>query len=365
MSNLGLNICLALSVSAVTQAAFAQDHSGSRRRGVDPYEEEAHPRSGSSELFAKSPSPFSNLIDQNDFDTKGTKLLRATKLSAGIAYGTGSLRSTFKRESSKDKATATVTPMELFAVYPTPIGLRVGVNYVQLESKTKVSYEFSGDRSRKYSSDVIAITAAAATPSGFGGALILSTNKESNTLEATPYNRKIDDDANYGVILPQFYYADEALEAIFIWKPSQRHETGTNVGVYELKLEYGLSEIHPMVDITRYRNSENDGDKESDHFKLEGGIRYILDRESNIRVLANVEEAYYTGRESATNANGASWGLSLAGEHVVQASHVLGYSVSYQQWNAKGKTLSVVSPQSTTISADMTGLLFSYKYVMR
>ena len=353
-----LGVCLVLSL-------FAQSHAANRRRGADPYEDEARPHSGSTELFSKSPSPFANLIDQNDFETNGAKLIRVTKFSAGAAYGTASVNANTKWDGGKEKVSATVTPLELFAVYPTQIGVRLGLQYSQSDTKTKASYEIYGDRSLKYSSEVIAFTAAAATPSGFGGALIVSTNKESRTADSTAYFKKTDDDSNYGNILPQFYYADDDLEAIFIWKPSQRHETGTNVGVYELKLEYGPSEIHPIVDVIRYRNSENNGDTESDHFKVEGGIRYILDRESNIRILAHLEEAYYTDRSAASISNGASWGLNVSGEHVLQVNHVLGYSVLYQQWNAKGKINYVTSQPSTTISTDATGLVLSYKYVMR
>lgn len=362
-SKLIRGICLTSGLMTVVQTAFAQGAAPARKRHVaDPYEAEVQSRS--SEFLAKSPSPFSNLLDQSDFDTKGAKLLRATKFSAGAAYGTFNLNASAKWDSGKDKASGTLIPLELFAVYPSAMGLRFGLDYFQVENKSKRTYERYGDRSLKYSLEVIAITVAAATPSGFGGAVIISTNKESSTADATTYFKKRDDDSNYGMILPQLYYANEDLETMFIWKPSQRHETTEKVGVYELKLEYRLSDVHPIADLTRYRNSENDGENESDHFKFEGGMRYVLDRESNIRVIASIEEAFYTSRRSATTGNGAQWGLNISGEHVIQASHVLGYSVQYFEEKAKGQD-SDVNSTPVTLASDLSGVVLSYKYVLR
>lgn len=355
---------IGLGFGLLATVALGQEHSSDarRRQGLvsNPYAGESRSMSGGGELFAKAPSPYANLIDQSSLEVNGAKLLRVNQLSAGGGIGTGTINAATKFDSGKDKYTASAQAMDLYAVYPTPIGLRLGIEYQQTDAKLKYKYVSITDFTAKISNDSINFTVAGAMPNGFGGALVISTNKESTTLSGDLI-RSQDKDVNYGLIIPQLYYAADDWEGIFTWKPSLRHETSTKDGTYALSVEYGLSDVHPLAELTRYRNSENSGESESDHFKLDGGIRYILDRESNIRAILRLEEAYYTDRTHAGPESVALYGLAVSGEHVLQANHVLGWGVAYSQSAGKGKTLN----QSTTITSDATTFVASYKFVSR
>ncbi len=312
-------------------------------------------------LFATSPSPYANMLDQNNLDVKGAKIIRATKPSFGIGYGLLTLNAQEKFDDNKSKGKTDSSGLQAFAVFPTPIGLRLGVNYLQVDSKLKASLVSSVTSTLKEYSQSIAITATGAFRNGFGAGITLSTNKEEEKFSVEGISTSYERDVNYGLLEPQIYYSNEELEAILTWTPSLRHETSTKHGTYELTVEYGTGDIHPYLDLTRYRNSENDGEELNDHFAVKGGVRYILDRESNLLVLLLANEAFYTERQYASPGRVATYGLMLNGEHVINAQHVLGYGLIYKQLSGKGQAGS----RSSKISGDFTGFVASYKYVMR
>lgn len=361
-----LNGLLVTSVVFASAESFAAAKPKAKRllaSNGDPYEGEYRNSKGhvdAAEMFAKAPSPYVNLLDQNDLDMVGAKLLRANKPQFGIGFANLNKNASTKFDAGKNKHTITSSPVELYGVYPTPIGLRVGFDYLQADLKQKVSLYPSTDASLKLTSERMAITVAGALTNGFGGALILSNNKESVSGSIGSISLK-DQDVTWGEIAPELFYATDNFETIFKWTQSLRHETRDRTGKYELSAEYGTSEIHPLFNLTRYRASEDDDDSEYDYFSVGGGIRYILDRESNIRVLIGAREASYTERQNSTPFNNAGFGVLVAGEHVLQAMHVLGYGVQYLQYSGKGKS----GNTSTTIAADTTAFALSYKFVMR
>ena len=279
--------------------------------------------------FAANPSPFGDLLDQTSLPTEpAAKILRASKPFFGASYlmASGSYKSSLGSLSGKDQLDASSLALEF--IYPTPMGVRVGAYYSQIDIKLKSSGTF-GDSTVKAPITSKGILAAAAFQNGIGLGLSFNDVEEKLSIDGVSI------DEHYGYILPSVYFANKTDEITLAVRRSMRHKTGTANGYFDLGLEHSFGSMNGVFKLRNNRRSEN-SDNRRDNYEIGAGLRYFLEQKSNILATIEFEEPFYNSPNDASAFSVAETTLSVSTDYWVAPEHVVGGGLSYAMSQGRG-----------------------------
>lgn len=307
----------------------------------------------SQDMFVRDVGPNDDLINQGD-TPMGAILLRSNSNVAGGGYGVFNATVKSKEDSTTYKLKIDNTVTSLYAAMVLPVNVRLGAALNLAEQKYKMSEYKATVKSQR-----ISLTAAGAMSNGFGAALILRKQSEEVSASLGSYKAP-DEDADWGMLLPELFYANDMMDVILRTEPTQRHETTNNTAKIEAALEVASGDVHPVLTVAHHRPSEvRDGDK--NYFSVEAGARFLMpEAKTNILATVAVNEASNRDPASANDLNIATWQVDVAAEMTVASAHTLGARVAYAAGSGKGEPSR--SGSRSKVSVDGLGIAGSYAF---
>ena len=309
--------------------------------------------------FAANPSPFGELLDQTSLPTLPAAIaLRATRPVFAATYETisGSYKTKIGDIGIKDQLDATNLGFE--AIYPTPVGLRVGGFYNQVDVKIKETGD-AGDSTVKQPVSEKGILLAGAFRNGAGFGLALIDVEEKATGSDDRISVSVDE--HYGFLLPSFYWAGSSTELIVTYQRSMRHKTGTRDGYFDLHLEQDFGGYNGVAQIRNHRNSEN-SDTKRDNFEGLVGVRIFLEEKSNILASLAFEDPSNSAPNTAGPFTVANETLTVSTDYWVAPEHVVGGMLSYLMADGRGSESS--AGERAKFTGNTLGFGVSYSFRM-
>lgn len=306
--------------------------------------------------FAANPSPFEDILDQTFLPTQPTpKILRVSRPFFGGTYEVASVSYKERVGGKGTKYQVDASNFAFEAIYPTPLGVRVGGVFSQVDSKVKVSSD-SAEGTLKTPVTTKGILVAGAFRNGIGAGLALFDVEEKRSVSTATTSVE----EHYGYLLPSLYYGTQSSEFVLTHRRSMRHKTGTTDGFFDLSIEHSFGDMNGVMRIRNNRRSENDDD-EKDNFAGVLGLRFMLEGKSFLLATVGFEEPYHTSPSEATVVSVASQTVGISTDYWVASEHVVGGSLQYNVSEGRGGENLAGDKAKLTGSGLTFGASYSYR----